>query len=184
MMETPSLRKVAVHKDPRGESFRLFEGEDLVDFKVSSFYCLSVRNILPGIIRGMHRTQDSAAGPKLLSVTSGAIFDVTIDLRPESPFFGQGYTCTLSEADHAVLRIPVGFLHGYQTLVEDSSILYGLDEKFSTELDAGYSPFSKCLQGIWPLGNSASISEKDASWPELSLENLVFQNVPLTEPMK
>lgn len=180
-MEIPYLRKLNVHVDERGESVRLFEDKDLKGMNSDLFYCLSVLNNHPGTIRGMHISPDPFSGGKVLTVTSGAIFDISIDLRPESPFFRQGFKCTLKEDDRAVLKIPPGFMHGYQTLVEKSSLLYGLDEQFLMERETGYSPLSNCLRGSWPLDYDTRLSKKDSAWPNMPQETLILHEVSFRE---
>lgn len=176
-MELPSLREHVPKLDSRGQSIRIFDPEDLEGLKPEGFYILEVENTAAGTIRGVHLSADPFAGPKVLTVTNGSIFDVLVDLRDGSPTYGSAFTCTLSGERPSTLRIPAGFAHGYQTLEGAVRILYCLDEIFSPAFDRGFSPFSKCLDDIWPFRSPRSVSDKDASWPELEFERLVIDSV-------
>ena len=176
-MELPSLRKLSPKLDIRGETVRLFEFEDLAGLKSESLYVLSVENTIAGTIRGMHISSDPAAGPKVLTVTKGSVFDVLVDLRDGSPTYGGAFSCTLSDKWPSTLRIPAGFAHGYQALEDAVKILYCLDESFSPAFNKGFSPFSKCLDDVWPIRDPRLISKKDTSWPELEFEKLVIKPI-------
>lgn len=176
-MELPSLRRHVPKLDPRGESVRIFECGDLAGLKPDLLYVLEVENNSAGTIRGLHLSSDPVAGPKVLSVTHGSIFDVLVDLRDGSPTYGTVFTCTISAEDPSTLRIPAGFAHGYQTLEGAAKILYCLDEIFTPAFDSGFSPFSQCLGNIWPKRELRLVSDKDASWPELDLERVQIDYV-------
>jgi dTDP-4-dehydrorhamnose 3,5-epimerase len=176
-VELPSLRRHVPKLDRRGESVRIFEFGELAGLKSDFLYVLEVENTKAGTIRGLHMSSDPVAGPKVLTVTNGSIFDVLVDLRDESPTYGSAFTCTISAEDPSTLRIPAGFAHGYQTLEGAVKILYCLDEVFIPAFDNGFSPFSKCLVSIWPIKEPRLVSDKDASWPELDFERVVIDHV-------
>lgn len=176
-MELPLLRKLTPALDARGKSVRVFDGEDLAGLNPERIYVLAVENINAGTIRGMHLSGDPLAGPKVLTVTNGTIFDVLLDLREGSPSFGAGFACTLSDKDPSILRIPAGFAHGYQTLEGAVKMLYCLDEDFTPEFERGFNPSSKCLDDAWPIREPRLVSDKDASWPQIEFEKLTLKAI-------
>ena len=123
-----------------------------------------------GILRGLHYQIQQAQG-KLVRVTSGAVFDVAVDLRQASPTFGQWVGVELSAENHRMLWIPPGFAHGFYVLSESADFLYKCTELYAPQYD-------RCLRwddpsvGIqWPLvkGEMPLLSAKDAAgqcWDE------------------
>src|SRR5207248_591352 len=81
-----------------------------------------------GTLRGMHYQVEPKAQPKLVRCTAGAIYDVIVDLRPQSPTHRQWFGVELSAANHRSLFIPAGFAHGFQTLADDTEVLYEMFE--------------------------------------------------------
>ena len=123
-----------------------------------------------GILRGLHYQIQQAQG-KLVRVTSGAVFDVAVDLRQASPTFGQWVGAELSAENHRMLWIPPGFAHGFYVLSESADFLYKCTELYAPQYD-------RCLRwddpsvGVqWPLvkGEMPLLSAKDAAgkcWDE------------------
>jgi dTDP-4-dehydrorhamnose 3,5-epimerase len=122
----------------------------------------------------MHFQVDPSIGPKLLTITTGSAIDVAIDLRAQSPTFGTAFTVNLRAARPVVLKIPKGFAHGYQTLENNTSLLYWLNEEVDSESGAGYNPLSTCLRDFWPISEGLILSNDDLNSPGLELEELKF----------
>lgn len=171
------MRKLTPHPDSRGQSMRLFDESDVASTRPGGSYLLSVSNSRAGTIRGMHFQIDQSIGPKLLTVSSGALIDVAVDIRPQSSTYGVAFTAMLRAGEPSVLRIPIGFAHGYQTLEEHTSLLYWLDEESGAGRQLGYSPLSACLSDFWPIKDDVTISEKDSSSPEFEFDVLKVQGV-------
>ena len=175
-MENPFVRRILPSRDNRGMSIRLFDVNDLIQLNSEETYVLSVTNDESGTLRGMHMQRNDAAEWKLITVTEGSIFDVVIDLRPESRSYGCAYTCSLSAFEPAILSIPRGFAHGYQTLSRNTKLLYALDGRHSTESASIFSPLSDQLKAIWPLPVSC-ISDADRTGASLPYSKISFMDI-------
>ena len=118
-----------------------------------------------GVLRGLHFQLPPAAQAKLVRVTSGAVFDVAVDLRKGSPTFGAWYGATLSAANFRQMLIPRGFAHGYLTLVPDTEFLYKVDAPYAPDRDAGLAWDDPRLAVAWPLAEhgipAPVLSDKD-----------------------
>lgn len=176
-MEVPSIRKLKANLDPRGQSTRLFDESDISSTRREKSYLLSVSNSKAGTIRGMHFQSDQSVGPKFLTVSSGALLDVAVDVRPQSYTFGVAFTVILLAMEPAVLKIPSGFAHGYQTLEGNTSLLYLLDEEAVSEGHFGYNPLAGCMKDFWPIQDDVTISEKDATSPEFKFGTLKVRDI-------
>ena len=103
-----------------------------------------------GTIRGLHFQQKFSQG-KLIRVIKGAVYDVAVDLRFDSPTFGKWMGFELSEYNHDVLYIPEGFAHGFLALEDDSIFSYKCTNKYAPEFDSGVK-FNDPEIGIeWPV---------------------------------
>jgi dTDP-4-dehydrorhamnose 3,5-epimerase len=117
-----------------------------------------------GTIRGMHFQKAPASEAKLVCCTRGAIFDVVLDLRPQSSSFGRWYGAELSATNGRMLYVPEDCAHGYQTL-EDDTEMYYMTSAFYTPSAASGARFDDPAFDIrWPLPVSV-ISEQDRRWP-------------------
>ena len=119
-----------------------------------------------GTIRGMHFQFPPAHETKLIRVTRGSLFDVIIDLRPESPTFLQHAAVELSAENRRSLYVPARFAHGYQTLEDETEATYDIGAAYAPDLEGGLSPLDRCLELLWPLPVSA-ISAKDRALLQL-----------------
>ena len=118
-----------------------------------------------GTLRGMHYQRQPAGETKLVHCVQGAIFDVIIDIRPDSPTYGRWQHFELSSDNNDQLYIPEGFAHGFQTLTENAVVNYLISANYNAELASGIR-FDDPSIGIgWPLP-VAEISDKDAHLPE------------------
>jgi dTDP-4-dehydrorhamnose 3,5-epimerase len=120
-----------------------------------------------GTLRGMHYQVAPHAEVKLVRCTKGAIYDVVIDLRPDSSTFKQWIFAELTEKNFKMIYVPEGFAHGYQSLVDDTEVFYHVSDFYSLEHERGVRYNDQTFQISWPLEIS-SISDKDKSWPDFS----------------
>lgn len=118
-----------------------------------------------GTVRGMHFQIAPAAECKLVRCTRGAIQDVIVDLRQESPTRGRWFGVELSADNHRGLYIPDGFAHGFQTLTDDAEVFYQMSEFFSPDHARGVRWNDPAFGIMWPL-EVTSISEKDQIYPD------------------
>ena len=120
-------------------------------------------NHLEGTMRGMHFQFPPAAETKLVRCTRGAILDIIVDLRPESPTYLQHIAVELTEDNHRSLYVPERFAHGYQVLSDKTETSYQVGEFYTPGAEGGLLYNDPGLGLEWPLPVSV-ISEKDQSW--------------------
>ena len=154
------------HKDERGRFFRAWcsreFGEHGINFlPVQTNMGFSVRK---GTVRGMHFQVAPALEAKLIRCTRGAMFDVALDLRPDSPTFGQWFGAELTADNGRSLYIPENCAHGYQTF-QDSTEMHYMSSAFYTPRNAGGVRFDDPAFGIeWPETVTV-LSDQDRNWP-------------------
>lgn len=124
------------------------------------------RSTRKGTIRGVHFQYPPHAEAKLVRATRGAILDVAVDLRPESPTYLQHVAVELTGESGRALYVPERFGHGFQTLEDDTEVLYLASAFYAPGGDGGLSPLDPRLSIAWPLPVS-EISPKDAGWRPL-----------------
>lgn len=115
-----------------------------------------------GTVRGLHFQHPPHAEDKYVSCLRGAVFDVAVDLRQDSPTFLRWYGTTLSADNGCSLLIPKGFAHGFQTLSSDSELIYMTSHPYTPEAEAGLHVSDPRLAITWPLPIGV-ISDRDAN---------------------
>jgi len=120
-----------------------------------------------GTLRGMHYQVKPHAEVKVVRCTQGAVYDVIVDLRPESLTYRQWFGAVLSAENHRMLYIPEGCAHGYITLTDDAEICYTASTPFVPESARGVRYNEPAFGITWPEPIT-TISEKDASWPDFA----------------
>jgi dTDP-4-dehydrorhamnose 3,5-epimerase len=128
-----------------------------------------------GTLRGMHFQFPPAAETKVVRATRGAILDIIVDLRPESPTYLQHIAVELTEDNHRALYVPERFAHGYQALQDKTETSYQVGEFYTPGSEGGLLYTDPRLRLSWPLSVSA-ISEKDAVWPLLEEQESDLKN--------
>jgi dTDP-4-dehydrorhamnose 3,5-epimerase len=122
-----------------------------------------------GVLRGIHFQKPPHAQAKLIRVIQGSIWDVAVDIRPDSPTFKQYCFAELTADNHLQYFIPRGFAHGFLVTSETAIVLYKTDNFFHPSSDAGIHPHDPDLNISWPLPKKEHIlSEKDLLLPRLS----------------
>jgi len=124
-------------------------------------------NIKAGTVRGMHFQYPPAAETKLVRATRGAILDIIVDLRPESPTYMQHIEVELNEDNHRALYVPERFAHGYQALVDKTETSYQVGEFYTPSAESGLLQDDPRLGLKWPMPISV-ISDKDKLFRPLS----------------
>lgn len=152
--------------DERGYLMRIFCEEELkknsLEFKiVQASRTLTNKK---GTIRGMHFQKTPKAEDKIVQCLKGVIYDVAIDLREDSPTYGQWLAQELSEDNKKMFLISKGFAHGFQTLTDNCEIQYFMSEVCSSGHSFGVCYNDPFFNIKWPIENP-SLSEKDKIWP-------------------
>ncbi len=119
-----------------------------------------------GTLRGLHYQEPPHAEAKLVRCTAGAVYDVLLDLRPESPTFRQWKGFELSARNRLMLYVPEGFAHGYLTLAADTEVSYQVSAFYEPGAERGIRWNDPAFDIGWPLDTPRVISEKDQSWPD------------------
>jgi len=119
-----------------------------------------------GTLRGMHLQLEPAAESKLVRCIRGSVWDVIVDLRRNSPTYLQHFGVELSAEDHRALYVPPMFAHGYQTLADDSEVMYQVDEFYAPQCERGLRYDDPRLAIRWPIEVTA-MSPRDQRWPLL-----------------
>lgn len=165
-----------IHGDHRGLFMESYNEQKLKEQGISFNFIQDNQSISAeaGVIRGLHYQLNPKAQTKLVRVISGAIYDVIIDIRKNSPTFGQWVGVILSEHNHRQLLVPKGFAHGFCTLVPDTQVLYKVDEYYSPEHDRGILWNDPALNIDWPTSNPI-LSEKDKIHPTLKEAEINFE---------
>jgi len=119
-----------------------------------------------GTLRGMHFQFPPAAETKLVRCTRGAILDIIVDLRPESPTFLEHISAELTEDNYRALYVPERFAHGYQVLRDNTDTIYQVGEFYTPGCEGGLHYSDSRLRLEWPLPVTV-ISDKDRLWKQL-----------------
>jgi dTDP-4-dehydrorhamnose 3,5-epimerase len=154
--------------DERGFFARTFCAEEFrARGLVSTFVQGSISFTLrKGTLRGMHYQAAPHAETKLVRCTLGAVYDVIVDLRPESPTFRRWCATELTAANRVMLYIPAGLAHGFQTLVDSTEVFYQMTEFYCPGSTRGVRWDSPGIGIAWPLP-ARVLSARDAALPEI-----------------
>ncbi len=120
-----------------------------------------------GTLRGMHYQAAPFQECKLVRCTQGAIYDVIIDLRPDSPTFKQHVGEALTATEHKMLYVPEGFAHGFQTLEDHSEVFYQMSEFYNPQHARGVRWNDPAFAIDWPVSDPIII-ERDRKYPDFT----------------
>jgi dTDP-4-dehydrorhamnose 3,5-epimerase len=126
-----------------------------------------------GVLRGLHYQKPPRAQGKLVTVLAGEIFDVAVDIRPDSPTYRQWVAEVLAAENGCMLYIPAGFAHGFCILSREADVLYKATEEYAPELDSGIAWNDPDIGIAWPIATPL-LSAKDARLPRLREANTGF----------
>ena len=158
-------------EDDRGFFARMFCQNEFESHGLEGKFlqCNLSYNGFKGTVRGMHFQKSPNEEVKLVRCTRGAIFDVVVDFRKESPTYLQWFGAELSESNRRMLYVPRGFAHGYQTLSEGAEVFYQVSEFYTPGSEGGLNWQDPAFAIDWPIKQAKHISDKDANWPLLSI---------------
>ena len=153
-----------VHGDARGYFIETYNSRD---FKAATgleidFVQDNQSRSAKGVLRGLHMQKGAAAQAKLVRVLEGAVLDVAVDLRKDSPSFGQHVAIELTADNHKQFFVPAGFAHGFVVLSENATFFYKVDKFYEPGNEVGIMYNDKDLNIDWQMPTSELIfSEKD-----------------------
>lgn len=165
-MEGPILIEPIVHGDARGFFLETYRDDRLRDLGITDVFVQDNHSrSRKGVVRGMHIQRGMA---KLIRCGRGAIFDVLVDLRRQSPTFGQWEGYELSDEDHHALYCPDGFAHGFCVLSDVADVIYKTSTYYAPELEAGFAFNDPDVAIAWPQDLELVASARDSEAPTLS----------------
>jgi dTDP-4-dehydrorhamnose 3,5-epimerase len=159
-------------RDGRGLFARTFDADAFAEHGLSSeiAQCSTSFNALAATLRGLHYQSGNDAECKLVRCTAGAVFDVLVDLRPDSPSFRRWHGAELSAERRNAVYVPRGVAHGFQTLVDAAELFYMIDRPFVPGSARGVRWDDSAFTIDWPdPPRPRTISERDRSYPDFSL---------------
>jgi len=162
------LVRVEPHVDSRGLFARTYCVEEFSRAGLPTQYVQASTsfNAARGTVRGMHWQWPPSREAKLVRCVRGAICDVLLDLRPDSPTYLKHATVNLSQDNRDAVFVPHGVAHGFQALVDSTEVLYQMTDCHVAELAAGFR-WNDSAWGIrWPISTDIVISERDSSYPD------------------
>ncbi|WP_289055094.1 dTDP-4-dehydrorhamnose 3,5-epimerase [Carboxylicivirga marina] len=170
--------KPEVFSDPRGFFLEAFAENRYKEAGISSnFVQDNISKSSYGVIRGLHYQLAPYSQSKLIHALEGKILDVAVDLRKNSPTFGQHYAVELSAENKLQFFIPQGFAHGFSVLSETAIVSYKCDNYYSQEAERGIVYNDAKLNINWQIpADKAIISSKDSILPSFkeAEHNFVF----------
>ena len=155
------------HEDSRGFFWMTYRKSEFESMGIrEDFVQDNHSRSFKGVLRGLHYQKSPAVQGKLVSVLSGEIFDVAVDIRPASPTFGRHADVVLSADKPEMLYIPPGFAHGFCVLSEYADVFYKVTNEYAPEHEAGIIWNDPAIGIKWPVA-APILSEKDKLLPRL-----------------
>jgi len=163
---------VIVELEPRGDDrgffarsycARTFEAAGLTPVTAQTNVSF---NRVAGTLRGLHFQHAPAAEAKLVRCTRGRVFDVALDVRPDSPTYLRHIATILDADERRALYVPEGFAHGFLTLEDDTELTYQVSAEYAPAAEDGVRWDDPAIAVPWPI-DVRVISDKDAAWPLL-----------------
>lgn len=156
--------------DDRGYFARTWCAEEFAAHELNAglIQCSTSFNLKRGTLRGLHYQVAPYQEDKLVRCTRGAIFDVAVDLRPDSPTYKQWVGMELTESNGLALYIPQGFAHGFQTLADNSEVFYQMAQPYQPAAGRGWRWNDPTFNISWPQTTDVILSPKDATYPDFT----------------
>jgi dTDP-4-dehydrorhamnose 3,5-epimerase len=152
--------------DERGYFARTFCAREFAEHGLATQFVQGNMSLsaTPGTVRGLHFQHAPTEEAKLMRCIQGAMWDVIVDARPNSPTYLKGYGCELTPENGRALYVPKGFAHGFQTLKPDTVAFYMADAFYAPGAEDGFRFDDPALGLDWPQPVT-EISDKDRAWP-------------------
>lgn len=155
-----------IWRDERGFFLEKYKQSDFEEIGLPSFVQDNYSVSRQGVIRGLHYQVSPHEQGKLVSVVGGKVWDVAVDIRKSSKFFGQWVGVELSEENNLSFYIPMGFAHGFSVVSSEARLLYKCTAEYSQTHERGVRFDDPDLAIDWKV-NNPTVSPKDLSWPGL-----------------
>jgi len=157
-------------EDSRGFFARAWDQKEFAEqgLETTIVACNMSFNVKRGTLRGMHLQRPPREEVKVVRCIRGALYDVIIDLRDDSPTYKRWIGVELTAENRSMLYVPRGFAHGYQTLADDTEALYLVSDFYDPGAESGVRWDDPAFEIEWPLGRPTEISDKDRSWPDFT----------------
>lgn len=170
-VEGAYLVEMEPRTDDRGFFARSFAAEELAErgMQTQVAHCNVSFNHRAGTMRGLHLSLPGHPESKFIRCTRGAILDVGVDVRPDSPTYLKHVAVELTADNRAALYLPAHIAHAYLTLTDDAEVLYMVSVPYAAGAEIGYRYDDPAFGIPWPRQVSV-ISDKDASWPAFDRE--------------
>lgn len=164
-----------VFSDERGffmETYKksAFEKAGIKENFIQDNHSSSKKNVL----RGLHYQIPPMEQSKVVRCIKGEVFDVAVDIRKVSPYFGKWVGDYLTEENKKMIFIPAGFAHGYLVLSEEAEVVYRISKEYSKEHEKGIFWKDPTLKIDWPISGAPILSEKDKKLPLLKETKNIF----------
>jgi dTDP-4-dehydrorhamnose 3,5-epimerase len=164
-LEGPVLLEAPIHGDERGFFLETFRASALADLGIHDDWVQDNHSrSRRGIVRGMHLQPGMA---KLVRCARGAILDVLVDARPDSPAFGEWEAFELSDANGRILYAPDGFGHGFCVLSEEADVVYKCSTYYDPRAETGFAYDDPAVGIEWPQDMELRPSDRDRAAPSL-----------------
>lgn len=173
--ETKLRDAFIIEQEPRGDERGFFartwcEKEFKEHGLVTRFVqCNNSFSQQKGTLRGLHYQVAPHEEAKFMRCIRGAIYDVIVDLRPDSQSFTQWVGVELTADNRKMVYIPEGCAHGFQTLTDEAEVMYPVSEFYSPQFEQGIRWNDPAFMIQWPISDFPHVSEKDNSWPNFDV---------------
>lgn len=160
----------ALHGDERGAFSEVYRADMLAEAGFNLPFVQENQSWSPfrGTVRGLHFQAPPYAQDKLVRVVAGAILDVIVDIRRDSPTWGKSIAFELSARNRRQLLAPTGVAHGFCTLAEQTEVIYKVTNYYAPLSEGGLLWSDPALEIDWPLhGVTATVNNRDNAWPRL-----------------
>jgi len=163
-----------VYTDQRGYFVETYKQSEFIENGITEkFVQDNLSHSSKGTLRGLHFQKRPKAQAKLIMVLQGEVFDVAVDIRKNSPTYGQWVGLVLSENKTQMFYIPIGFAHGFCVLSDKADFVYKVSDEYDPDLDSGIRWNDPDIGIDWPLSDPL-LSEKDAELPLLREADINF----------
>lgn len=160
--------KPTIFDDNRGYFFESYNANDFKEIGIDTIFVQDNQSkSSKGVLRGLHY-QINHPQAKLVRVIKGEVYDVAVDLRPESSTYGQYYGVVLSAENKLQFFIPRGFAHGFLVLSDEAEFVYKCDDFYHPNDEGGIIWNDADINISWPFSKNLIQSDKDQKWPTLA----------------